>query len=206
MKGLLNQCTKSVHFTFDGNIYVANDGDAMGLTLRPVLANTFMVELELSVTLTLIYKMKCWTRYVDATLCYIKTDSNDYVLRMLNGLHRNIQFTYEVEIDSKLSFSDVLVIRDSSNNINTTVYRKSTNDGIYLSWEFFAPDKLKRRKLKTLTIKAYDVFSNKELLQKELNYIKKVFPVNNNYPNWVIKKFFQQAKLQQRQQQQQQQQ
>ena len=206
MKGLLNQCTKSAHFTFDDNIYVANDGDAMGLTLRPVLANTFMVELELSVTLTLIYKMKCWTRYVDATLCYTKTDSNDYVLRMLNGLHRNIQFTYEVEIDSKLSFSDVLVIRDSSNNINTTVYRKSTNDGIYLSWEFFAQDKWKRRKLKTLTIKAYDVFPHKELLQKELNYIKKVFPINNNYPNWVIKKFLQQAKLQQRQQQQQQQQ
>ena len=178
----------------------------MGLTLRPVLANTFMVELELSVTLTLIYKMKCWTRYVDATLCYIKTDSNDYVLRMLNGLHRNIQFTYEVEIDSKLSFSDVLVIRDSSNNINTTVYRKSTNDGIYLSWEFFAQDKWKRRKLKTLTIKAYDVFPHKELLRKKLNYIKKVFPINNNYPNWVIKKFLQQAKLQQRQQQQQQQQ
>ena len=75
-----------------------------------------------------------------------------------------------------------------------------------MSWEFFAPDKLKRRKLKTLTIKAYDVFSNKELLQKELNYIKKVCPVNNNYPNWVIKNFLQQAKLQQRQQQQQQQQ
>ena len=75
-----------------------------------------------------------------------------------------------------------------------------------MSWEFFAPDKWKWRKLKTLTIKAYDVFSNKELLQKELNYIKKVFPVNNNYPNWVIKKFLQQVKLQQRQQQQQQQQ
>ena len=56
--------------------------------------------------------------------------------------------------------------------------------------------------LKTLTKRAYDVCSNKELLQKELNYIEKVFRVNNNYPNWVIKNVLQQAKQQQQQQHQ----
>ena len=30
MKELLNLCIKSVHFTFDDNIYVQNDGVAMG--------------------------------------------------------------------------------------------------------------------------------------------------------------------------------
>ena len=133
MKELLNLCTKSVHFTFEGNIYVQNDGVAMGLPLGPILANIFMVELERSVIPTLMDKMKCWTRYVDDTLCYIKTDSIDYVLKMLNGFHRNIQFTYEVETDSKISFLDVLVIRDSSNNINMTVYQKRTNKDIYLN-------------------------------------------------------------------------
>ena len=44
MKEPLNICTKSVHFTFDGNIYARNDGVAMGSPLRPVLANIFMVE------------------------------------------------------------------------------------------------------------------------------------------------------------------
>ena len=56
-------------------IYVQNDGVAMGSPLGPVLANIFMVELERSVIPTLMDKMKCWTRYVDDTLCYIKTDS-----------------------------------------------------------------------------------------------------------------------------------
>ena len=151
-------------------------------------------------------KMKCWTRHVDDTLCYVKTDSIDYVLKMLNGFHRNIQFTYEVETDSKNSFLDVLVIRDSNNNINRTVYRKSTNNDIYLNWESFAPNKWKWGTLKTLTKRAYDVCSTQELLQKELNYIEKVFRVDNKYPNWVIKKVFQQAKQKQQQQQQQQQQ
>ena len=49
MKEPLNLCTKSFHFTFDGNIYVQNDGVAMGLPLGPVLANIFMVEMERSV-------------------------------------------------------------------------------------------------------------------------------------------------------------
>ena len=120
-------------------------------------------------------KMKCWTRYVDDTLCYTKADSIDYVLKMLNGFHRNIQFTYEVETDSKNSFLDVLVIRDSNNNINRTVYRKSTNNDIYLNWESFAPNKWKWGALKTLTKRAYHVCSSQELLQKELNYIEKVF-------------------------------
>ena len=99
-------------------------------------------------------KMKGWTRYVDDTLCYIKTDSTDYLIKMLNGFCRNIQFIYEVETDLKIYFLDVLVIRDLSNNINTTVffflsgknknttvYRKSTNNDIYFNWESSAPDK-----------------------------------------------------------------
>ena len=96
-----------------------------------------MVELERSVIATLMEKMKCWTRYVDDTLCYIKTDLIDYILKMLNGFHRNIQFTYEVETDSKISFLDILVIRESNNNINRTVHRKGTNNEIYLNrWKW----------------------------------------------------------------------
>ena len=104
----------------------------MGSPLGPILANIFMVELERSVKPTLMDKMKCWTRYVDDTFCYIKTDSINYVLKVLNGFHRNIQFTYEVETESKISFLDVSVIRDSGNNIKT-VYQKNTNNDMYLN-------------------------------------------------------------------------
>ena len=90
--------------------------------MGPVLANIFMVKLERSVIPTLMGKLKCWARYVDDTL-YIRS------------------FTYGVKTGSKIFFLDVLVIRDSSNNISTTVYRKRSNNDIYLNWESFAPDK-----------------------------------------------------------------
>ena len=68
-------------------------------TLGVVLTNIFMIELERSVIPTLMDKMKFWLRYVDDIACYIKTDSIEFVLKMLNGFHRNIQSTYEVETD-----------------------------------------------------------------------------------------------------------
>ena len=46
------------------------------------------------------------------------------------------QFTYELEHEHvlKLSFVDVLVIRQSNNKFETTVYYKKTNINIYLNW------------------------------------------------------------------------
>ena len=40
MKELLNLCTKSVHFTFDGNIDVQNNGVAMDVPLGSVRIGT----------------------------------------------------------------------------------------------------------------------------------------------------------------------
>ena len=109
------------------------------------------------------------------------------------------------EISTDITKSEIkellnLLIRDSSNNINTTLYQKRTSNDICLNWESFAPGKWKQRTLKTLTKRAYDVCSNQELLQKELNYIEKVFRANNDYPNWVIKKLLQEVKQQEQQQ------
>ena len=43
MKEMLTLCTKNVHFTFNGDIYLQTDGVAMGSPLGPVLAGIFMV-------------------------------------------------------------------------------------------------------------------------------------------------------------------
>ena len=72
-----------------------------------------------------------------------------------------------------------------------------------MNWESFAPEKWKWGTSKTFTKRAYDACSNQELLQKEFNYIEKVFRANNNYPNWVIKKVLQLQQVKQQQQQQQ---
>ena len=117
--------------------------------------------------------MKPWKRYVDDTITYIKTDSITRVLDILNGFHKNIKFTYELASNGKISFLDVLLIRIGK-NLETTVFRKKTNNDMYLHWKSFAPVTWKIGTLKTLIKCAYIICSNDKLLQEELYHIENV--------------------------------
>ena len=123
MKKLLLLCTKSVHFTFQNEIYEQRDGVTMGSPLDPVLAGVFMVHLERTLMPQLQKFMKPWKRYVDHTITYIKTDSITCVLDIFNGFHKNIKFTYELESNGKISFLDVLLMRIGK-NLETAVSLK----------------------------------------------------------------------------------
>ena len=61
-------------------------------------------------------------------------DKIGYIVNQLNTFNENIQLTYEMEEESKLAFLDVMVIGNTNNDINTTVYRKPTNTDIYINW------------------------------------------------------------------------
>ena len=62
MKELLYLCTKNVHFSFNNEIYMQNDGEVMDSPLEPVLANIFMVELERTAIQSLSDKIKLTLR------------------------------------------------------------------------------------------------------------------------------------------------
>ena len=182
MKELLLLCTKNVHFTFNNDIYQQCDGVAMGSPLGPVIAGIFMVELERTLLPRLTEYMTPWKRYVDDTTATIKLTSIDHVLMILNTFPKNIKFTYELEINNKISFLDVLLIR-KNDTLETTVYRKSTNNGVYLHWNSYAPKNWKRSTLRSILGRAYKILSTKELLDKELKCIEREFIEINGYPN-----------------------
>ena len=189
MKNLLLLCTKNVHFTYNNDIYQQKDGVAMGSPLGPVLAGIFMVHLERTLMPKLEKFMKPWKRYVDDTITYIKPESILVVINILNSFHQNIKFTYELEKDGKISFLDVLLIR-ANEVIETTVFRKETNNDVYLHWKSFAPITWKRGTLKTLIRRAYTICSNDKLLKKELDHLEKCFTKVNGYPKWLLKQTF----------------
>ena len=80
----------------------------------------------------------------------------------------------------------MLLIRNGD-SIQTTVYRKATNNDLYLHWQSFAPDMWKKSTLKTLVMRAFKVCSTKNLMKEEINHLEKVFKEKNGYPIWVIK-------------------
>ena len=68
-----------------------------------------------------------------------------------------------------------------------TVFRKGTNNDIYIHWRSFAPMAWKKGTLRTLIRRAYTVCSNDNLLQEELHHIETCFTEFNGYPKWLLK-------------------
>ena len=93
LKELILLSTKGVHFTLCNESYIQTDGVAIGYPLGPVLSGIFMVELENNLVPTLSNHLMSWKRYVDDTSCFIKEDSIEHVMSILNGFHPSIQFT-----------------------------------------------------------------------------------------------------------------
>ena len=122
---------KKVHFTYDNTVYQQNDEVAMVSPLSPVLSGIFMVKLENDLVRALNKSMTLW-HFADDAITSVKYNTIVYVLDQLNNFHERIQFTYEVEHNSKIPFLDVLLIKNA-NNIDTTVYRKPKIINIYLN-------------------------------------------------------------------------
>ena len=154
------------------------------------LAGIFMVELETKIIPTVTDGISHWRRYEDDTFAFVKKGCLEHVLAWLNSSNKNIQFIYELENQNKLSFQDILLIWRGT-KIETTVYRKSTNNDIYLNWGSFAPVTSKRG---TLFNRAYIVCSTDYHLKKELDHLRYVFQKHNHYPKWIIKQVAKQVK------------
>ena len=161
------------------------DGVAMGSPLGPVIAGIFMVELERTLLPRLTEYMTPWKRYVDDTIATTKLTSIDRVLMIHNTFHKNIKFTYELEINKKISFLDVLLIR-KNDPLETTIYRKSNNNGVYLYWDSFAPKNWKDSTLRSTLTRTYNICSTKEPLDEELKRIESEFIEINGYPEWIV--------------------
>ena len=79
----------------------------MGLPLSPILAGSFMVQLENMLVPKLKQHIENWRRYADDTFVYVKNGSIDYISLVLETFHPNTKFIYEQEVNSTLPFLDV---------------------------------------------------------------------------------------------------
>ena len=118
------------------------------------------------------------------------------MLSVLNSFHKNIKFTFEEEKDNKISFLDVLILRNGS-SIEITVYRKFTHNDVYLHWGSFSLNSWKVGALKTLLLRAFVVCSNEQLLNREIEHLRNIFHHTNGYPKAVIQNFISKVKEEQ---------
>ena len=143
-----------------------------------------------------------WKRYVDDSYAYVIPEMIELILEELNSYHPNIKFTYELEEDNKITFLDVLINRINFNEIETSVYRKTTNTDIYINWYSHAPSQWKIGTLRNLIARAKNISSTEDLLNNEIEHLKTVFCEINDFPRKVVNDIIQQELLKSQGQQQ----
>ena len=82
-----------------------------------------------------------------------------------------------------------------NDTLETTIYRKSTHNGVYLHWNSFAPKTWKRCTLWTTLIRAYKICTTKQVFQNELRQIEEEFIKINGYPKLVFDQVNEECKV-----------
>ena len=88
----------------------------------------------------------------------------------------------------------MLLTKQEEGKIETSVYRKPTNNSIYIHWNAFGPQQWKTGTLSGIVRRAYEICSTEESRKKELEFISDVFTTINGYPHFVVKSILKKAK------------
>ena len=157
-------------------------GDFLG-NAGVALANIFVGYYENKLFQT-INKPFFYTRYVDDTFHIFRTEADaDRFFLALSSLHPALKFTIEKEADQTLSFL-VVKVNKFKKQFETSVYRKPTFTGRYMSWDSFAPSKRKTNLIETLAHRAFVMCSSGKVKQ-ELDCIRSILK-NNSYSETII--------------------
>lgn len=179
-------CVKKAFFTYENQVYTQTEGLKMGSSLSPFLAEIFMSKLEEDMSKSSFFPRR-WFRYVDDVFCVIKKTHLRRFLMELNAYHPCIKFTYEEEIEGKISFLDVLVIRNSQNKLEFDVYRKETNTMRFITSDSHHSEDHKMAAFNSMIHRLMTLPLSPERYKKEEDYIYEVARVNG-YERQTISK------------------
>ena len=185
LKELLNLCTREAPFRCpQGNLYTQIEGVAMGSPLGPTFANFYMSNLEQKILSDKDKKPHIYARYVDDIFVQIR--DIDELKKLQNLFQENsvLQFTYEINVNNKLPFLDVLV-DTTETKFRTKVYRKPTSQGNCMNGKSECTDKYKNSVIFSYLNRAYNISDNWNDFHEEVIHVKQLL-INNNFSNTMV--------------------
>lgn len=183
---ILKFCIKdNRYFKYDGKIYAQKKGLPMGSPASPIVADIVMEKLLDTCIGNLTKKPKILTKYVDDLFSIVPECEIELIMNGLNSFHRNIKFTMEKEIDSRLPYLDTLVIRDN-NRLKIDWFQKPTASGRIINFFSKHPKRVIVNTANNLIKRVLNI-SDDEFHRKNKEKIKHILR-NNSFPTKFAKK------------------
>ena len=182
LEQLLRACTTESPFRGpNGQLYTQKEGVAMGSPLGPLFANFYMTALEDKILSDPQVAPNLYCRYVDDV--FVDVRNVEHLHQIIQAMETNsvLKFTYELSIENKIPFLDVMV-HGGRDKFSTTVYRKTTDAGKCLNADSECPDRYKKSVIKSFIRRAMKHCSSWSDLDSEFTRIKQIL-VNNGYSN-----------------------
>ena len=175
-KELLQLCTCNVLMQTHDGFYRQVDGLAMGSPPAPLLANGWLSRHDPKI----MDDAKVKERYMDDILRSIRASEIQQKLDEINQLHPSLKFTIETDVDGKLPFLDMLIIREGR-SLSSTWYNKPTDTGLIMNYHSLAPKRYKRSVVAGFVFRIYRACSSWIHFHKSLTKAKSVLE-QNQYP------------------------
>ena len=188
LRDLLLICTTETPFQFQDKVYLQINGNSMGSPLGPTYADFYMSSLENNImSQKNEYNPSLYLRYVDDIFTIFDSESD--IARFVNNLQNSsvLKFTTETMKSNTFNFLDVKLTVDKSGCINTGVFIKPTDKGLYPNFKSHTLLRYKKSILKSLFHRAITHSSSWEEFHVEAKRLKQIF-INNDFPLNLIDK------------------
>ena len=100
-------------FQFDNEFYVQIFGTPMGSPISGLFAVMVMKDLKLGCLRKLSFSPLFFFQYIDDIITCIPDDQVSSILNVFNSYDVRLQFTHEIESNNRISFLDILIIRNN---------------------------------------------------------------------------------------------
>lgn len=179
------------YFKINNNFYLQTVGCPMGSPLSPFIAEVVLKHIEEKIVKYYPFPPTLYCRYVDDVLVIWKFSKNELFnfLEILNSQYETIKFTVEEEIQAKLPFLDIMLIRTSDFKIAYDIYRKTNFIPLPIPEKAIAPFRYKKAFFNFYFRRAVLCTSNKFFERREINFIFELGK-RAGYTGAVINKIF----------------
>ncbi|XP_023228055.1 uncharacterized protein LOC111628492 isoform X3 [Centruroides sculpturatus] len=170
------------------NFYRQTEGICMGSVIGPKLAEIYMLNVDM--ILSTLNGVKFFARYVNDILIVYDSavTTNLQILEQANKINLNIKFTQEHELNSQLSYLDVIIKR-FEDHLEYCTFEKPCNTRIVSNYKSYCPLNQKYNVYLMEITKIFSRTTNIDERETEIGDTHKKY-ILNGYPKKLLNDWF----------------